>query len=147
MWNALIPWNLLQDDWFLVSILLQERKQSLDIISNKNNTILVDKTLLVVYDLFVISERNFVINTQTVLVVLWVCQWGKTLYAICLHRFKALLIMEVVQQTEQVKTDGCSWPSYSQTSSIAILRCHSYCFWPTLLKRNHLQLHLVFGDG
>lgn len=55
--------------------------------------------------------------------------------------------MEVVQQTEQVKTDGCSWPSYSQTSSIAILRCHSYCFWPTLLKRNHLQLHLVFGDG
>lgn len=43
-----------------------------------------------VYSLFVVSGRTSVVSIQTVLIMLWICQGGKTLYSIYLHRFKAL---------------------------------------------------------
>lgn len=99
-WNAVIP-QILRGHKFLVSVLIWEGKQSVNIIWNKNNILSVAKTLLVVCSLFVVSGSASIISAQLALIMLWICQRGKPVYSICLHRFKTLLVKKVVQQTSR----------------------------------------------
>lgn len=72
--------------------------------------------------------------------MLWICQWGKTVSCIWLQRFKTLLIKEVVQQTEQVKTEGCCNIIFLDKDSVSVHRCWSYCCWPTSLEEMNISI-------